>query len=188
VAELKARNSASITTVVRVYSEQLYRASLGLGFDPNSACELVQRVWTTFFEVVGEFQGKSHIRTFIFGILYNKAFELRRERRNLDLTDPVEDILKMRFDASGRWIKPPTDPEEFLMGVQTISTVEKCLETLPLTQRMVFITKEVEEQDSEDICKILDISVTDLGVLLYRAKNRLRECIDRKGKINLRGK
>ncbi|PIP95766.1 MAG: RNA polymerase subunit sigma, partial [Bdellovibrio sp. CG22_combo_CG10-13_8_21_14_all_39_27] len=34
-----------------------------------------------------------------------------------------------------------------------------------------------------DICKILDVTTTNLGVLLYRAKNRLRECVETKIKV-----
>ena len=32
-----------------------------------------------------------------------------------------------------------------------------------------------------EICKILDVSRTNLGVLLYRSRNRLRECLETKG-------
>jgi len=96
---LKNRDHEAVTQLVHAYTQQLFRASLGLGFDHTGAQELVQSVWTTFFDVSSRFQGKSHIRTFIFGILYNKASELRRDYSRFDSKDPVEDILEARFDA-----------------------------------------------------------------------------------------
>ena len=110
VQRLKARDHAAISQLVRAYTEQLLRASLGLGFDSHRAEELVQSVWTTFFDVVSRFEGKSHIRTFLFGILYHKASELRRENSRFEATDPIEEILESRFDQSGKWMKPPVGP------------------------------------------------------------------------------
>jgi RNA polymerase sigma-70 factor, ECF subfamily len=183
--QLRARDHAAVTAIVRAYTEQLLRTSHGLGFDQNSAQELVQSVWVTFFDVLSKFQGRSHIRTFIFGILYNKASEIRREQRRVDSNDPIEDVLETRFDSVGHWIKPPISPEEFLIGAQTMDLISKCLNSLPLNQRMAFSLKEVEDYETPEICKILDITVTHLGVLLYRARNRLRECVE--GKTVKRG-
>ncbi|MBI2605074.1 MAG: sigma-70 family RNA polymerase sigma factor [Deltaproteobacteria bacterium] len=175
---LRNRDAGAIETVVKSYTEHLYRGALGLGFDAHLARELVQSVWTTFFDVVGTFEGRSHVRTFIFGILYNKASELRRENARFDSVDPIEKILESRFDVSGKWSQPPVDPEKFLMASQTMALIQKCLDSLPLMQRMAFYLKEIDEHGSSDICNILKVTVTNLGVLLYRARNRLRECIE----------
>jgi len=183
--KLKERDHLSVTQIVQAYTEQLYRTALGLGFAQDAAREVTQSVWTTFFEVVSKFEGRSHIRTFIFGILYNKASELKRDHRRFDSPDPIEEILDQRFDVTGHWIKPPIDPEKFLMGTESGALIEKCLEGLPLNQRMAFFMKEVEERKSSEVCKILAVSGTNLGVLLYRARNRLRECIE--GKVARQG-
>ena len=41
--------------------------------------------------------------------------------------------------------------------------------------------REVEEFSTKAICKILEINRTNLGVFVYRARNRLRECLKAKG-------
>ncbi len=46
---------------------------------------------------------------------------------------------------------------------------------------MAFVLREVEGLSTEEICKILEVSRTNLGVLIYRARNRLRECLEAKG-------
>jgi len=35
--------------------------------------------------------------------------------------------------------------------------------------------------ETEEICKILDVTRTNLGVMLFRSRNRLRECLEQKG-------
>lgn len=182
LTHLKQREPAALESVVRSYTDHLYKGALGLGFDSHLARELVQNVWVTFFDVVPNFQAKSHVRTFLFGILYNKASELRREQKRND-HDPIDDVVESRFDINGKWIRPPIDPEKFVAATETMDLIEKCLEGLPLSQRMAFCLKEIDDHGTSDICKILNVTVTNLGVLLYRARNRLRECIEGKTKV-----
>ncbi len=178
---LHNRASSAIEALVRAYTEALYRAALGLGFDALSAEELVQNVWGTFFDVAPGFKGKSHVRTFIFGILYNKAKELRREQGRFELKeDAIDEVFNSRFAADGHWQRPPIDPEDFMVASQTMDLIQKCIDALPLNQRMAFCLKEIDDHGGQDICNILEVTVTNLGVLLYRARNALRECIEGK--------
>jgi RNA polymerase sigma-70 factor (ECF subfamily) len=55
------------------------------------------------------------------------------------------------------------------------------LEGFPTQQRTAFALREVEGLVSEEICKILNVTRTNLGVLMFRARNRLRECLEARG-------
>lgn len=183
LTQIVNRDSSAIEKLVHTYTEALFKGALGLGFDAPTADELVQNVWAAFFDAAPTFKGTSHVRTFIFGILYNKASELRRDHKRFDVSsDPIEKIIDERFAPDGHWAKPPIDPEQFLMASETMSLIQKCIDALPTNQRMAFCLREIDDHGSNDICKILDVSVTNLGVLLFRAKNRLRECIEGKAK------
>jgi len=52
-----------------------------------------------------------------------------------------------------------------------------CLSKLPVRVAHVFILREIEEMDSAQICKALQISQNNLWVTLYRARMALRECL-----------
>lgn len=168
--------------LVHEYTEALLKGALSLGFSVDDGKDLVQSVWTTFFENKSKFEGRSHIRTFLFGILYNKAHERRRETKRLIPDDQIENLVDSHFDERGRWRSPPMDPERFLQATQTMQLIEDCIDGLPLNQRMAFCLREIDEHGTSDICKILDVTVTNLGVILFRAKARLRECIEHKAK------
>lgn len=183
VQKLIHLDHASIERVIRSYTEHLFKGALGLGFSEQEATELVQNVWGTFFDVLPNFKSKSHIRTFLFGILYNKAKEFKREKAKINKHEPIDSVMEDRFDETGNWKNHIVDPERFMVASQTLEIIEKCLDKLPLTQKMAFCLKEIDDHGTSDICKILEVTTTNLGVLLYRAKNRLRECIELKIKV-----
>lgn len=125
-------------------------------------------------------EGRSNIRTFLFGILYNKSLERRRADRRISPTEDIDIIMEKHFDEHGCWANPPIDPERFLQTSETMSIIKECLDALPLSQRMAFCLREIDDHRSTDICNIMGITTTNLGVLLFRAKNRLRTCIEKK--------
>lgn len=182
ISRVRNRDVDVVEFLVRTYTEALYRAGLGLGFDSTASEELVQVVWVTFFEIAPSFEGRAHVRTFLFGILYNKAAEARRDGKRIEDGDPVDEAMNSRFALDGHWIRPPINPEQFMQSSQLMALIHKCIDALPLTQRMAFCLREIDDLESEEICNILDVTVTNLGVLLYRARNRLRECIDGKAR------
>jgi DNA-directed RNA polymerase specialized sigma24 family protein len=90
----------------------------------------------------------------------------------------VDDLL---FDAGGAWREPPQDwgddPEAALGQRQFFEVLEACVEHLPAAQGRAFLMREWLGLDTEEICKELAISSTNLWVLLHRARLRLRECL-----------
>ena len=179
---LRKRDHEAIERLVRAYTRHLHNASLGMGFDHSASEELVQDVWITFFEKSPTFDGRSHVRTYPFGILSNKVAEKLRERKFEELDETVERMVDARFDGRGRWLIPPLDPESFVLRLETGAIIEKCLEGLSQPQRMAFVLKEVEDCRNKEICAALGVSQSNLGVLLFRARNKLRECVEKRHK------
>jgi len=56
--------------------------------------------------------------------------------------------------------------------------LERCLSELPARTASAFTLREVEEFRSEEICKVLGISATNLWVMLHRARAHLRRCLE----------
>lgn len=180
-ARIRARDRESIAEVVRTYLPQVLRAARGSGLAPQRADEVTQETFKTFIEAAPRFEGRSHVRTWLFGILYRKIAEerrdLARERRN----DPIDEVFESHFDADGSWLTPPRRPDAELESKQVLGQIRDCLQEAPSRQRMAFLLREVEGLATDEICKILEVTVTNLGVMLHRVRNRLRECLDAKG-------
>jgi len=69
-------------------------------------------------------------------------------------------------------------PEEILKNEQLRQCIEKTLELLPVIQKSVFLLRDIEQQSLEDICNILEISNSNVRVLLHRARVKLMQIID----------
>lgn len=178
VDKIKTLDRETLHQLVRDYTAQLRRAGLGMGLSSEQADELVQNTWTTFFEVAERFEGRSKIRTFLFGIMYNKARELRRDMKKHG--HEGWDEFESRFDERGHWVKRPEAPEVFAQRSQDMKHLEECLEQLPSQQRAAFSLKEIQEMTTEEISEVMGVSANNLGVLTYRAKANLRECLEKK--------
>lgn len=129
------------------------------------------------------FAGGSQLKTWLVGILKHKVVDqLRRHAREATVLTPDDeaDLDDLLFDDSGHWRQMPETwgkPEASLNERQFLAVMELCLEQLPATQGRVFLMREWLELSSDEICKELAISSTNLWVLLHRARLRLRECL-----------
>jgi len=181
VAGVLAGEPEAQRVVVETYLPQILRASRGAGLDLATSEDVAQATFLTFFEKVETFEGRSRLRTWLFGILYRKIQETRRKHGREIPSDEIETLVERRFDERGNWLNPPRGIEKSLESAEIRDAIDGCLEGVPMAQRMAFVLREVEGLISEEICKILDVSRTNLGVLMYRARNRLRECLEAKG-------
>jgi RNA polymerase sigma-70 factor (ECF subfamily) len=181
VARLRARDPEALASAVQDHARALYRAARGMGFPEAEAEDLVQAVFTTFLETLDRFEGRSQVRTWLFGILHRKVLERRREQYRDQQHDPIDEVFESRFDARGNWVRPPEDLHRALESREIGEALAGCLQGLPAAQREVFVLREMEGLETAEICKILGVTVTNMGVLMHRARNRLRECIEAKG-------
>lgn len=181
LTRLRANETTAIEAVVQAYLAQILRAARGAGLDAQQAEDVTQSVFLTFMEGIHRFEGRSHVRTWLFGILYRKIAEIRRSVKRENEQDPIDGVMEQRFDASGRWVRPPVEADREVLDAEIRTHLAECLDGVPDRQRMAFHMREVEELATDEICNILEVTGTHLGVLLFRARNRLRECLEKRG-------
>ena len=179
-ARIRERDAQALEEVVRRYLPQILRAAGGAGFAPELAEDIAQETFVTFIETAHRFQGRSHVRTWLFGILYKKIAEARRSQGRVNEMDDIEEVFEQRFDDAGSWTRPPRPVDAGVYDTEVRQGIDGCLDQVPTNQRMAFVLREIEGMDTQEICKILEVTHTNLGVLLHRVRNRLRECLEAK--------
>jgi RNA polymerase sigma-70 factor (ECF subfamily) len=179
LAALRARRPEAVAKAVREHAAVLLRAALGLGHGLSEAEELVQASFAAFLERLPSFEGRSSVRTYLFGILYNKALEAGRKRSRELAVDPADEVFDGRFDGAGHWSRAPLGPDQEADAAETARLLAACLAGLPPQQRAAFQLKEVEGLDSLEACNALGVESTHLRVLMFRARAKLRECLER---------
>lgn len=176
-----ARQPDVLRAVVREHLPMLLRAARASGLPLDRAEDAVQETFLTFLRRAHEFDGRARVRTWLYGILLHKVARERASARRAQETEEIDTIVESRFDESGRWSRPPRGPDATADVPRVRGWLEECLETLPDRRRSAFVLREVEELETDEICKILEITPNNLGVLLFRARNGLRECLEAKG-------
>jgi len=148
--------------------------------------DAVQDALIAVLEKPERFAGQSSFRTYVTGILKFKIIDnLRlatRERQIETCDDQSEDeAIDALFLADGHTVEQPRqwgDPDGTLEQKDFFRVLEVCLEKLPAQTARIFMMREWLELETEEICKELAITSANAWVMLYRARIRLRECLD----------
>jgi RNA polymerase sigma-70 factor (ECF subfamily) len=152
----------------------------------SMAEDVVSETLLAMLEKPGSFEGRSSLRTYATGILKFKIIDVLRQRGREVHIEPLaeqsmDDALDALFAADGHWQQPPQawqQPEQALEQSQFFEVLQLCVERLPPKLGRVFMMREWLEQDVNDICQELDITSNHCGVMLYRARMQLRECLE----------
>lgn len=157
--------------------------------DAHLAEDAVQEALIGAFKSANRFGGRAALKTWVFAILKNKIADVLRQRQRLHEADRVlhsheegEDFREL-FDARGFWQadeRPAAwgDPDQAVHSAQFWRVFETCLDHLPNQQARVFMMREFIELETPEICEAVGITVSNLNVMLHRARLRLRECLE----------
>lgn len=165
------------------YGDYLYRYALSRLRDGEASEEVVQQTFLAALEHCAQFAGKGSERGWLLGILKRKIVDLIRQRNRTSslAEDDGGDPSEMFFDHKGNW-KPELrsairHPLDSLEREEFWQILRGCLQTLPARQSDVFVLREMEDASTEEICKDLEITPSNLWVLLHRARLRLATCM-----------
>lgn len=137
-------------------------------------------------EGLATFDGRSQIQTWVIGILKHKIIDqFRRRSREVSTESQQEladgDTLEELFDSSGHRVSHPRDwgdPESQFARGEFFAVLQACIDQLPAPLGRIFLLREWLEFDTPEICKEMQVTSTNCFVMLYRARLRLRECLE----------
>lgn len=169
----------AIGSVVQAALPGLVRVARATGLTREAAEDVVQEAVLVFLRRAGDFDGRARASTWLHGILANKLRESRRAASRRPDGEDIDAVVEARFRPDGRWAKPPLRPDQLLSRRELRHVLGQCIDTVSSAQRQAFVLREVEGFTTDEVCKIIDVTANNLGVLLFRARNRLRECVER---------
>lgn len=169
---------------VQSYSDYLFNYTITRVNNSDLAKDLVQETFFAGLKSMKNFQGKASERTWLISILKRKIID---HYRKINSTKGKAEV-RMNFykdgDNEGDWIAeraPNTwgkDADKDIENNELKSALEKCIENLPEKYRLVFEMKTIQGFETEEICKELDITSSNLWVIIHRARTQLRKCME----------
>ncbi len=159
--------------------------------DEALAEDAVQEALIGALKNANNFERRSALKTWVFGILKHKIADILRKRQryveasSLLKEDQDDDNMEQLFNDHGHWQKHerPVNwgvPQEAVKQEHFWRIFETCLQGLPENQARLFMMREFIQLEADEICQSLDITTSNLHVMLYRARLKLRECLENK--------
>lgn len=176
---------------MKTYADELYGYAMGKTSNSELAEDLVQESFLAGLKSLEKFKGLSSERTWLFAILKNKIADhyrkssTKNEITNSKLGNNGGSFFDNYFTKNGDW-KESAEPK--VWGIDFSKTIEnkelgvalnKCIEKLAENQKLLIQLKLVEEENTEKICKELNITTTNYWVIIHRAKLQLRACLEK---------
>ncbi|MET4163143.1 RNA polymerase sigma-70 factor (TIGR02943 family) [Marinobacterium sp. MBR-111] len=159
--------------------------------DQSLAEDAVQEALLAALKSAHAFNRRSALKTWVFAILKNKISDLLRKNQRYVSTDKLKDGEETSDDAlydtlfnqrgfwhpherPAKWNQPDADMENSHFW----QVFDACLNGMPDKYGRLFMMREFLELTTDEICSNEMISVNSLNVTLYRARLRLRECLE----------
>lgn len=169
--------------IVEEHSDYLLSfAMMKLG-DLNLAKDLVQDTLISAITKLDTFEKRSKLRTWLTSILNRKIIDHWRKAET-KYTDPVSQFFNS--DDNDHWITENFGGIEMetvetqIMREERHAELHDCINTLPEKWKGVMVSKYFDEKSSDEICKELEITPSNLWVIVHRAKILLRKCLQTK--------
>lgn len=191
---LRAGDEQAFLALVQRHQRAMVRVASLYVRSAATAEEVVQEAWIGVLRGLDGFEGRSSLRSWIFGILVHCAKSRAvRDIRTVPLSslerevgDEGPSVAAERFqdDAqrwAGNWSEPPSPwPEALVESREMVALVQEAMATLPEVQRAVMSLRDVDGWDSPEVCELLGISEGNQRVLLHRARSRVRSFVEEK--------
>jgi RNA polymerase sigma-70 factor (ECF subfamily) len=147
--------------------DKLYRFAFSLLQHVQEAEDAVQDTMVSIWSKRGEWGQWRNLEAYCMTATRNHCLDAIRRKRAR--TEQEEKLLLVS--------SPDKDPYEKMMGKEVLIRIKKCMEDLPEQQQWVIQLREMEGFSYQEIAEILDISLDQVKVNLFRARNAIKKSI-----------
>lgn len=166
------------------YADYLYNYSISRIHNSDLAKDLVQETFFAGLKSANNFQGKATERTWLVSILKRKIIDHYRKINSKKGQAEVRMNFYEAGENEGSWFEERVPQnwhnasENKIENAELKSQLEVCMDRLPEKYAMVFKMKTIQEFETAEICKELDITSSNLWVIIHRARVQLRKCME----------
>jgi RNA polymerase sigma-70 factor (ECF subfamily) len=162
-------DDARFDAVYEEHFEFVFRAIRRLGVDPSAIDDAVQDAFVVVHRRLGDFEGRSSMKTWLFGIALRVARDYRRVKKHRRDWDPLHDEL---VDAA-------PSPLESAARAEGARVLEAVLDTLDDEKREVFVLAELEQLGVPEIAELVGINLNTAYSRLRAARRDFEEAAER---------
>jgi len=169
---------------IDLHADYLFNYTISRVNDHEIAKDIVQETFISGLKASKNFRGEASERTWLISILKRKIIDYYRKINSKKGKAEIRITHFQDGENKGDWLEkcvPQTwgnEAEKKIENVELGEAIHNCIDHLPQKYRMVFIMKTVKEYETDEICKELEITSSNLWVIIHRARLQLRKCLE----------
>lgn len=173
IEELVKSDQKAFRILIESYKDKVFNTTLGLLHNQSDAEDITQEVFVEIYLSIKHFKSKSKLSTWIYRITITKSLDfLRKKKRKKRFA-----FFTNMFDEKGQMIHEPY--ETIHPGVQAENNelsliLFNAISRLPESQKIAFTLNRIELLSYGEIAEIMNISLSAVESLLFRAKQKLK--------------
>ena len=168
---------------IDLYVDYLFNYAISRINDREIAQDLVQETFLAGLKSMKNFKGEATERTWLISILKRKIIDHYRKINSNKGKAEVRIVSNDDSETEGDWLQnrvaDPFDKtaEDTLQNEELGDAIYNCLSKLPKKQADIFKMKTIEGLETEDICNELEITPSNLWVIIHRARTAMASCL-----------
>ncbi len=171
---LRAGIDQAYEELISRYRQPVYGMVFRLVGNQSDACDVVQEVFLKVFRSVSSFREKSSLRTWIYRIAVNEAYNHRRwfsRHCKREVAIENEEHEQSAYDVT---VDPGPSPFERAATTETRHLIEAALERVNPIFRAAVVLRDIEDLSYEEIADILQVSLGTVKSRILRGREALR--------------
>ena len=150
----------------------------------TSDCEdIAQNVFIKIFKALPKFKFESEFSTWMYRIVINETITISKKKKHnivpLDINNSEDEEKSNLID----FLKSNDNTEKELMQKETQKMVQEALAKLKDNYKMVLTLRDIEDYSYEEIAQMMNASVENVKIWIFRARNRLKEILTEGGNL-----
>lgn len=160
---MPARTPLSFDEVFKDNAPFVWRTLRRLGVREADVDDVCQEVFVVVHRKLAEFEGRSSVRTWIYGICIRTASAHRRLARHREV--PTETPPERVAEGT---------PHESLARARSLAALDRALDALDEDKRTVFVLYEIEELGMAEIAEIVGCPLQTAYSRLHAARDKVQ--------------
>lgn len=169
---------------VKLYSDYLYNYTITRVSNHEISQDLISETFMAGLKSMKNFKGEASERTWLISILKRKIIDHYRKINS----NKGKAEVRMNFtseDSEGNWLEERVlDPfdgnaESTMENTELGRAIQNCLSKLPAKQANIFEMKTILNYETETICNELNITASNLWVIIHRARTAMANCLEK---------
>lgn len=164
--------------LIQRYQQPVYNLVCRLMNDPSDAADIVQEVFLKVFRNVRRFRGGSSLKTWIYRIAVNEAYNHRRwfsRHSRQEVAFGPEEGAQTYADHLA---DPGRSPFDLAADGETRTLVEAALEKLNPKFRAAVVLRDIEDLSYDEIAAVLEVSLGTVKSRILRGREALRKNLE----------